>query len=224
MAHYEIARTDAPPSIASVALTRAPWSGAMVAPVAWYHRDGSDHKPQVEFRALYDREALYVHFAVSDRYVRCLHTRFQAPVYEDSCCELFLAPRGARGYCNIEINAIGALMISYITDPTRTEQGFAARTMLGEDADRAIERHTSLTGPIDPEIAVPTTYELSYRVPFQLIERYSGCTTPRAGDRWSGNIYKCSENSTHPHWGAWSPIGDRLEYHQPDRFGAFIFQ
>ena len=173
---------------------------------------------------MYDDEALLVRFTAVDRYVRCIHRRFQDPVHEDSCCELFLKPDGAEGYFNIEINAIGALAISYITDPTRTAEGFAAQTILGEDADRALERYTSLDGPIDPEIAVPITYELACRIPFVLLERYGASGAPRPGDRWSGNVYKCSENSSHPHWGAWSPIGDRLEYHQPDRFGAFIFQ
>ena len=224
MVRYEIARTDRPPPLLPEALAPTSWSEADVARVMWYHPDGSDHKPAVEFRALYDRDALYVHFTVTDRYVRCLHHRFQAPVYEDSCCELFLEPNGIEGYFNIEINAIGALMISYITDPTRTPDGFAGRTLLKNEEDREIERRTSLEGVIDPEITMPVMYGISYRVPFALIERYSARSAPRSGDRWRGNIYKCSENSTHPHWGAWSPIGDRLEYHQPERFGAFIFR
>ena len=220
---YEIARVDERPSVSPGALRRKPWSEAAAARVTRYHAQGSGHEPKVEFRALYDGEALYVHFRVTDRFVRCIHTGFQDPVCRDSCCELFIAPEGAEGYFNIEMNAVGALMISYITDPTRTPGGFAGQRLLGGDADRAIQRDTSLRGVIDPETAGPVEYEIGYRVPFALIEDSSGRGAPRAGERWRGNIYKCSENSSHPHWGAWSAIGDKLDFHQPDRFGVFVF-
>ena len=219
--HYEIVRISTPPPpLAS--LDGSPWRDASVARIEWFHPEGSDHRPAVDFRALWDKAELIARYTVTDRFVRCVHTGFQDPVYEDSCCELFVKP-GDTGYFNIEINAIGALLGSWITDPTRTDKGFAGQEPLPAQADHEIRRFTTLTGPIDPEIDRETRYEIEVRIPFVLLSQLSGTLPPKPGDRWRGNIYKCSENSSRPHWGAWSPIGDRLEYHQPDRFGEFVF-
>lgn len=219
---YEIARMSTPPPPLSP-LHEAPWRDAAVARIEWFHPDGSDHRPEVEFRALYDHAELIARYAVTDRFVRCIYTRFQDPVYKDSCCELFLQPGGTGGYFNIETNAIGALLGSWITDPTRTDTGFAGQAALPSRADHEIRRFTTLKGLIDPEIDRETRYEIEVRIPFVLLAQLSGALPPRSGDLWRGNIYKCSENSSRPHWGAWSPIGDRLDYHQPDRFGEFVF-
>ncbi len=199
------------------------WNALPIASVDHYHKRGSAHKPRVEFRALRTDRELVARFVVSDLYVRCLHCEFQNPVYEDSCCELFLKPDDAPGYFNIETNAIGALAVSYITDPTRTADGFRGQVVLAKDAEQRIVRSTSLTGVIDPEIDTPTEYIVEVSVPFDLLSEVSGAKSPRAATTWSGNIYKCSENSSHPHWGAWAPIGERLEFHQPSRFGEFVF-
>jgi hypothetical protein len=201
------------------------WSEAQVARVEWFHPAGSAHRPDVDVRMLYDEEALWVRFSVADRYVRCVHSQFQAPVYEDSCCELFVQPDPAStAYFNIEVNAIGALLASYITDPRRTPSGFVGQTLLDTSADSAIERETDLDGPLDAELASETQYEIAFRVPFGLLRQYGTVRVPSAGTRWRGNLYKCSENSSHPHWAAWSPIGAKLEYHQPALFGEFEFK
>lgn len=225
---YRVERAEVTPRL-DVPLSEEPWRGAGVAPVGSFHPAGSDHRPKVEARLLYGNDRLWVRFRVDDRHVRVVHTRFQDPVYEDSCCELFIEPVKADeergdGYFNVEVNAIGALQISYITDPIRRpEGGFAGQRVLDDQADREIERWTTLTEPVDPQIEGPITYEISYSLPFALLKRFSGRDTPKPGSRWRGNLYKCSENSTHPHWGAWSSIGQKLDYHQPSRFGVFEF-
>ncbi|MCD6337129.1 MAG: hypothetical protein J7M01_02720, partial [Candidatus Marinimicrobia bacterium] len=37
-----------------------------------------------------------------------------------------------------------------------------------------------------------------------------------------GNLYKCGDKTSHPHWASWSPI-DKLNFHQPKHFGEFVF-
>jgi hypothetical protein len=245
---YEIARTTEAPQLDGD-LDRPPWNRATPGGVDWYHPAGSGHTPRVRFRLLSDPGNLWVRYTVEDRSVRCLHTEFQAPVFQDSCCEIFLEPPGAGGYFNVEINAIGAMMVSCITDPVRTPDGFAGQTMLGPEADRDIERWVSLSpganGVIDPELPGPVTWELGVRIPYALLEEYRGGTVGLgttslgtvglaglgttgagipAGTVWRGNVYKCSENSSRPHWGAWSPVGERLDFHQPARFGELVFR
>lgn len=207
---------------------RPPWNAAETGAVDWYHPAGSGHKPRVCFRILSDGLALWVRYTVEDRWVRCVHRSFQAPVFEDSCCEIFLQPAESMGYFNIETNTLGTMMVSYITDPKRTCKGFKGQIQLGPEANREIERCPSIAigsdGVIDPEISSPVTWELGLRIPFSLLGTYMGTTIlPGNGAVWRGNVFKCSENSSHPHWGAWSSIGDRLDFHQPDRFGELVF-
>jgi hypothetical protein len=44
-----------------------------------------------------------------------------------------------------------------------------------------------------------------------------------SGQTWRANLYKCADLSSHPHWGAWAEIGERLDFHQPSRFGEIAF-
>lgn len=220
---YRVKRISSSPGLLAP-IEDSAWLEAEVARVEWFHPAGSTHRPNVDVRMVYDDEALCARFSVADRYVRCVHTEFQAPVYEDSCCELFLQPDPARGYFNIEVNAVGALLVSYITDPQRTPSGFVGQTWLDADAAREIRRETTLDAPLETELLSDVEYEVAFFVPFGLLTRYDTAGTPSPGTRWRGNLYKCSENSSHPHWGAWSPIGEKLEYHQPALFGEFEFK
>jgi hypothetical protein len=221
MKSYRVHRATVEP-LTGAAPPASFWEPAEVAQIDWYHAAGSDHRPEVSVRLLYDNSALWTRFFVTDKYVRCLHTGFQEPVYQDSCCEFFLEPATTTGYFNIEINAVGALLISHITDPRRTADSLAGQQLLGNAVNNALTRWTTLEGVIDPEIPGPITYEVVYSLPYALLGE--GVAVPVAGDTWKGNFYKCSENSSHPHWGAWAPIGEKLDYHQPDKFGMLEFQ
>ena len=35
-------------------------------------------------------------------------------------------------------------------------------------------------------------------------------------------LFKCADDSPHPHWAAWADIGERLDFHQPDAFGTLV--
>ncbi|MCH8859253.1 MAG: hypothetical protein IID54_06710 [Proteobacteria bacterium] len=46
---------------------------------------------------------------------------------------------------------------------------------------------------------------------------------PLGSTNWRGNFYKCGDKTSHPHWGMWSPITNRLSFHQPALFGDLVF-
>ena len=46
-----------------------------------------------------------------------------------------------------------------------------------------------------------------------------GPLEPPAQRRWRGNFYKCADESSHPHWASWRPIGEKLDFHTPEFFG-----
>jgi hypothetical protein len=162
-------------------------------------------------------------FRVEDRWVRCVHLDYQSPVYRDSCVELFAEPVPGRGYFGFEVSCGGGLLLSHILDPARVPGGFADFAPVDAALGRAVEVVTSLPGRTEPERAEPLVWTAALRIPFSLFEALAGAPAPRAGQVWRANLFKCADDSSHPHWASWSPIGERLDFHQPARFGELVF-
>jgi len=199
------------------------WDDAFTLEVGHFRRESSDHRPRTRARLLHDEAGLHGVFRVEDRYVRSVHTRFQDPVFEDSCVEVFLEPRPGRGYLNFEFNGGGTLLASYVTDSRRTPGGFAAFTRLREEDGRQVLVRASLPPVVDPEIVDPVTWHLAFFVPTALLETYVGPLGPLDGQAWRGNLYKCGDRTSHPHWAAWAPV-DALNFHLPHCFGTLRFE
>jgi hypothetical protein len=202
---------------------RGIWEEVPVLGLTYFHPEGSGHSPKTSCKLLYDAANFYAIFQVEDRYVRCVHTGFQADVYKDSCVELFLQPDVGSGYFNFEFNCGGALLASYVTDPTRINGRVSAYTPLTLDDDARIQRFHSLPEIVEPEIADQTVWYLECAIPFTVMEKYAGPLGDVSGRTWRGNVYKCGNETSHPHWGAWSPIHER-NFHLPECFGTIQFE
>jgi hypothetical protein len=194
----------------------------------------SDHRPGVQAKVTYTADGLCVIFRVSDRYVVCRHTEFQSSVYKDSCVEFFVQPKPDKGYFNFEMNAGGALLVTYIEDAARTPAGFKKFTELPPEANTLIPRYHSFTPPpatrgprtSSPEVPGPVEWCVEYFVPFSLLERYVGPLGNVAGQTWRANFFKCADESSHPHWASWAPLDADFAggFHRPDKFGELRFE
>ena len=93
------------------------------------------------------------------------------------------------------------------------------------DADlRQLTISRSLPRLVDPEIQEPVTWFVGCRVPFVVLTKYLSFAPPKPGDTWRGNLYKCADHTSHPHWLTWSPIiRPRPDFHVPDQFGILAF-
>ena len=200
------------------------WSHTEPLEVQHFRPEGSDHRPQTSARVLYDGEGLYGIFQVQDRYVRSVSRQFQDPAWEDSCVELFARPREDCGYFNFEMSCGGVLLLYYIEDATRTADGFRKYTKVAEEHVRGLEVYHSLPQRAEPEIPDPVEWVVEYKVPLALFAAYLGSPAPAAGSIWRANLFKCADGSSHPHWASWAPIGEELNFHQPQRFGALDFE
>ena len=199
------------------------WAAAETLEIAHFRPEGSDHRPRARARLLHTEEGLSGLFRVEDRYVLSRHTRFGDPVYQDSCVEIFLQPKPDRGYLNFEMNAGGALLASHITDHRRTPDGFAAFTRLSGEDGRRVEVRSSLPPVVEPEVDGPLDWQLAFFVPTALLEKYVGPLGPLGGQSWRANLYKCGDETSHPHWASWSPV-DALNFHLPRCFGTLRFE
>lgn len=219
---FTIHKTPAPPEFTG--LWDGPvWSRSDTLSIDHFHPASSDHRPAVKAKVLYDASALYVHFKVNDRYVRCLQTRHQDPVCQDSCVEFFFKPRPDSGYLNMEANAGGTFLCSYIEDAHRTPAGFEKCIRIDPAWLERIPVYHSLPRLVEPELVSPVEWQLEYAIPLDLVEAYAGPLPPLAGQVWQANFFKCGDKTSHPHWGSWAPIGQVLNFHQPDRFAPVVF-
>jgi hypothetical protein len=219
---------DAPPASRAIDPLGEPWDGphwaaAEEARIEHFHAAGSSHRPVVRAKLMYDAANLYLRFRVEDRFVVANHTEFQDPVWQDSCVEFFVQPRGTGGYFNFEINCGGALLSYYIEDPTRTADGFAKFTKLSADHGQRIRISHSLPGTVIPERPEPSEWHIACAIPVEVLEAYAGPLGSLAGQTWRGNFYKCADGCSHPHWASWAPIGEELNFHQPKFFAPISF-
>ena len=180
----------------------------------------SEHIPRTQVKLKYDEDNLYVIFSVQDRYVRALATQIHGEVWKDSCVEFFFAPNPVHpeAYFNLEINCCGTLLAQYHTGPRENSH------YLDKEDCRRIQVASSVTGPIRNEITEALCWTLEYAVPFEILAHYTDFTKPQTGVTWYANFYKCADDSSHPHWMVWSPIGqERPDFHRPDFFGCLYF-
>ncbi|MEX1063310.1 MAG: carbohydrate-binding family 9-like protein [Balneolaceae bacterium] len=199
---------------------KEPWSDIQSLYLGNHMGDDPDHRPDVHAKVAYDSEAIYVIFHVQDQYVRCVVEEHHGPVWTDSCVEFFFTPETeTEGYFNLETNCIGTALFSY----QNREEGIRSR--ISESDFESVDIAHSVSGVVDPEITDPVTWTLEYRIPFELIARYTEMDHPAPGVEWKANFYKIADNSSHPHWLTWSPV-DHPEpnFHLPEFFGRLQFR
>jgi hypothetical protein len=199
------------------------WAAAPPLEIAEFRPESTDHRPRTQARLLHGTKGLFGIFRVEDRFVRCVHRQFQDPVYKDSCVEVFLQPKPDRGYLNFEMSCGGALLASHVTDERRTPGGFAAFRRLSIDEGRQVVVRSSLPAVVDPEIDAPVDWELAFFIPTAVIAGCVGPVGPLAGQEWRANLYKCGDETSHPHWASWSAV-DALNFHLPRCFGTLRFE
>lgn len=220
---YTVHRTDALPAV-SDSWDAPEWAAADTLTIERFHPRGSGHRPLTQARVLHDGNAIAVMFRVSDRYVIAKHVAFQSPTHLDSCVEFFVKPNPAAGYFNFEFNAIGTLLLWYVEKPRGPDGQFEKYTEIPRSLAKAIPVHTSLTKAIQQESPDPIVWTVSFRIPKELFEAFVGAIEDLSGQEWTGNFYKCADASSHPHWGYWADVGEKLDFHQPSIFGKIVFE
>lgn len=198
------------------------WAHAETLEIRHFRPESSDHHPLTSARLLYDADGIHGIFRVEDRYVRCVRTQYLDEVWKDSCVEFFAQPKPERGYINFEFNCGGAFLCSYITNAERTPDGFKEFARVPANIGQTIRTRSSLPPRVDPEITAPVEWTLRFFIPFALFEHYVGPLGAKPGQVWRGNLFKCGDETSHPHWASWSPV-DELNFHRPSCFGSLCF-
>ena len=197
------------------------WQGVEAFEINNYMGEIPKFRPTTQVKMMYDDNNVYVIFKVQDQFVRCMAQQINGDVWEDAAVELFFAPDSniPLQYFNLETNCGGTPLMYYVIVPRKDNK------ILKEDEIKQIEIAHSLPKKIDPEITDPVTWTLEYRIPIEMLQKYSNVTLPKKDVVWKANFYKIATNNSNPHYITWSVVDNpEPDFHLPQFFGTLIFQ
>ena len=114
-----------------------------------------------------------------------------------------LQPVSGGGYLNVEMNPRGVFLAQW-----------------GKSrADRVFIRTLTETSPVVTPLAVRDGWGVELFVPCALLQQLSGEPFLAAAGSYRFNCFKCGDNTAHPHFAAFAPMGENPPgFHNPAHF------
>lgn len=177
---------------------------------------GCEYRPETYGCLGWDDECLHIYMRSYDKYLRAETTCDNGDVYLDSCMEFFMNPiPGVRDiFINLEVNPLGYLYLAI--GPEILED----RTLLLSDAYNHFEIE------IRDEMPKGDYWDWCASVPFAFIESVVPEFHKECEMHFTGNFFKCGDETKKPHYGAWSNIEPKTEepfFYRIDCFGSIDF-
>lgn len=168
------------------------------------------HKPAVAFQIAYTADAVVLHFAVAEDFVKAQYVRPNEPVFEDSCVEFFISFDGKKTYYNLEFNVLGTGLIGY---------GPADKKQRNRLTAEQIERVSTATSVV--QVDGKKKWNIILLVPLAVFQLEG---SDLSGRRAHANFYKCGDKLPVPHFISWQPIAfPTPNFHKPEFFGEIQF-
>lgn len=170
--------------------------------------------PDACFAMAHDGKNLYIHYKVQEDSVKGDFTKDYDNVWEDSCCEFFVAPAEDGLYYNIEMNCLGAMYLCI-------GKGRDGRERVPRTALESIGRWTSLGSAAIGLRSGMKAWESALVVP---AAAFAAHKVSLGGAHMKGNIYKCGITE-HNHYVSFAPIGTASpDFHRPEYFCDIEFE
>ena len=191
------------------------FSGVTPARIETYPWDKGGYRPKAYAAGFYSDEGLHFQLNALEPDLRATYTVHGAPVYKDSCLELFVnpCPETDGRYLNFEYNPLGTLLLGCGTS-------VHARTDLSGRA-----QELAIT-PRVRELGGLYAWSVSFRIPFSLLQSLYPAFDPQTCAVMAANFYKCGDETPHPHFGCWNPIPAGPDtsptFHCPEAFGRLF--
>ena len=169
------------------------------------------YKPSASFTIAAGPDCLFIKYFVTEQHLRATNDESNAPVWEDSCVEVFIS-FGDSGYYNFELNCIGTILAAY--GPNRHERKFLSPVII-----KAIKTFTV----IDRMTAGPSiSWDLIVVIPLSVFVHDH--IKSLQGVEARANFFKCGEKTQQPHYLSWNNIETpEPDFHQPGFFGKLRF-
>ena len=170
------------------------------------------YAPEVSFHVAHTDKALVVLFDVKEDHLRAVSLEDNGPVWEDSCCEFFVADPAGNGYFNFEMNCVGTLLAA--KRKSQTEYEFLSESQMSE-----IQRFSSLPhAPVD-SVENGQKYWIAEVIPFSILG------LDKVPESVMANFYKCGDKCQKPHFLSMAPIDTPSPcFHCPEFFQEITFK
>jgi len=182
-----------------------------IAEIAW---PGFSNKPEASFALAWTKDSILLKYFIREKEIRIRHLTSNAPVYEDSCVEFFIAFDEDPAYYNLEFNAIGTCLFAY-------GENRESRQLIGADMISRIRSLTTIHCLNDKGETL-VNWELTLILPLEIFVHHRISTLRNRKVR--GNFYKCGDGLPHPHYLSWNPVfAPAPDFHLPAYFGSIHF-
>ena len=174
-----------------------------------YPWDKNGYKPDVIFELGQNETGFIMNIVSVESDPKREKTEHLQFVHEDSCVEWFVnfMPEKCDRYFNFEVNANGMMNVSFCKDR------YGKQNLSLEDIS-SLKINTAI---------YEKYWTVSYRVPFELIQKYIPEYQYNDGMKIHTNFYKCGDKTKLPHYGVWNHIPlEKPDFHQPNFFGEVI--
>lgn len=176
--------------------------------------DKFNYQPSCVFSIAHSEKAIAILYQVRGLDLRAAALEDNGSVWEDSCCEFFVASPDGKKYYNFEMSCIGTVLNACGAD--RHER---PRTSL-EDMKK-IRRFSSLEHKEWEEKDQIYSWQTAIVIPFEMM----GVEGDEVPQELRGNFYKCGDKTAHPHFLSWNPIEtEKPDFHRPEFFGKLILK
>ncbi|MFA6589448.1 MAG: carbohydrate-binding family 9-like protein [Bacteroidales bacterium] len=182
---------------------------------------------------------IYLHFEVEEKEKRTSHFSDNAPVWQDSCVEFFVALPSEEEYLNFEFNSLGYCLAARrksreeyvlfsseqlalieripgsadICREAGPESSPGLMMLKPEAGDKPADIRTKAKGK--PAQA----WSLTIYLPFVLLGLDCECLPPVL----KANFYKCCSACSEKHYLSWSPVhSEKPDFHRPQDFGHLL--
>ena len=180
------------------------------------------YRPLMEVALAHTGRELLIHYRVSENCIRAVAEGDGGRVWEDSCCEVFLQPKGpaegdvASPYYNIECNCVGTLLVCAGED-RHNRRPAPAEVM------KAVGRWSSLGNRPTPLTDGDASWHMALVVPAATL--FESNLADFSGQHMRANVYKCGDCLTTPHFLSLFPIRtEQPDFHRPEFFQEMWFE
>ena len=189
-----------------------PWEDIPQADITNYSPNEKEYYPKAYAKVCHDGERFYVKFHAEEPAILGTLRNYNDPVSENSCVEFFLNPYPdvREDYMNFETNVLGALLLGF---------GYIKpRGRLWHILPEEFHIQSTVADPADYN---GEYWELTYEIPFAILNQVYGCTGLGSGSRIKGNFFTVCAQGDLRHAGTWNPTPG---FHERSGFGDLIFE
>ncbi|WP_454801201.1 carbohydrate-binding family 9-like protein [Mucilaginibacter phyllosphaerae] len=167
--------------------------------------------PSASFALAYGSNEIYLKYYVAEHTLKAEYSKFNDPVFEDSCVEFFVAFDDDASYYNLEFNCMGTCRAQYGQHKT-------GRTFLPVSLLKTIKHQTLIKNNTVGNIQ----WELTLCIPKKIFKYHPRLSF--ADSRAKVNLFKCGDGLPEPHFLCWNRIeAQKPEFHLSRFFKEITF-